>query len=329
MCKARSVADSRINLYHNLSTMLAAGVPINRALAMAHKRGRVGRLFGAIARDVAAATSLADAVEARARDFDPLDVALIRVGENTGQLAEVFGMLADWYDFRQRVNRVIRTGLVLPIILIHLLAIFAPIPSFALGGWDTAAYLNDIFTILTMFYFPAAVIVGVFVLAPRRGPIRAVLDGLALKVPLVASGIHDLSLSRYCTVFAIALKAGVPILNAAELAVEAVANVAIRRLLGGGTDAVRQGREMSEGFVQHRLPAEFVAIWQVGEETGDLDTSAARLGNNYGEQAERRFAALAVWIPRLVYAIVAVVMIYYIFKGYSQIYGNLGVNVGY
>jgi type II secretory pathway component PulF len=72
------------------------------------------------------------------------------------------------------------------------------------------------------------------------------------------------------------------------------------------------------------LPAEFIAVWQVGEETGDLDESAARLGKLYGENADRRFQAVAAWTPRLIYAVVSAVMIYFIFKGFSQIYGDLG-----
>jgi len=320
------VADPRINVYHNLATLLAAGVPIVRALQAVSATGRLGRLFREIAASVAATESLTEAVEARRRHFDPLDVALIGVGENTGQLNEIFQMLADWYDFRQRLRRVINSGMMLPVLMIHALALLGPVPSLALGGWDVGGYLGGVLGILALFYIPALVIAGIVFLTPRRGLLRTLLDTFIWGVPLLGSAVRDLALSRYCTVFSIALRAGLPILRAAEMAVDAVQNAVVRRAVMGGAEAVKRGQEMSTGFGRHCLPGEFVAIWEVGEETGDLDQSAQRLGRIYGQNAERRFEALAAWTPRLVYVVVAAVMIHYIFKGFSQIYGGIGAN---
>lgn len=317
------MADPRINLYHNLSTLLAAGVPITRAFKSLHKRGRIGKVFGDIEQGVARGTSLAEAVEARKRDFDPLDIALIRVGEDTGQLADVFQMLGQWYSFRQRLRRIIRSGLVLPILLIHFAALIAPIPALALSGWDVQTYIRGVLTILRMFYIPATAILAVLYLTPRRGPLRTALDAFALAVPVLGAAVRDMALSRYCTIFGITLKAGLPILRAAELALDAVPNAVVRRALRGGAAAVKAGNEMSAGFSRTRLPAEFIAVWEVGEETGDLDDSAARLGRIYGENAERGFEAVAVWIPRLVYFAVCAMMVYAIFSSAMKIFGNI------
>jgi len=317
------LADPRINLYHNLSVMLSAGVPIVRALQTVYKRGRIGRIFNQIASMAAASSSLAEAVEQHKKHFEPLDVILIRVGEDTGQLAEVFEMLSTWYDFRQRLGRIIRSGLILPILLIHALALFAPVPGFALGGWDTGQYLRSVIGILLLFYIPAAVILGTRFLTPRRGLSRNLLDTFVLGIPVLGAAVRDLSLSRFCKIFAVALKAGLPISHSTELAVEATPNAVLRRAVSGGIDAVKRGENVSMGF-SRRLPNDFVAIWQVGEETGDLDESADRLGYIYADNAERGFEAVARWTPRLVYLIVAVVMIFHIFKGYMTLYGNLG-----
>ncbi len=316
------MGDPRVNLYHNLSVMLAAGVPLVRTLQTVHKQGRIGRIFQRIAAAAAASSSLAEAVEQHKKHFEPLDVVLIRVGEETGQLAEVFEMLSQWYEFRLRLRRTITSGLVLPALMIHALAILGPVPTFALGGWDSSQYLRSIIGILLLFYIPAAVVLGIVFLTPRQGLLRTVLDGLVLGIPVLGSAVRNLSLSRYSKVFAIALKAGIPILRATELALEAVPNAVIRRAVSGGVEAVKRGDNVSSGF-SRLLPSDFVAIWQVGEETGDLDESAERLGSLYADSAERGFETLARWAPRLVYFIVVIVMAWYIFKGYSTLYGNL------
>lgn len=317
------MADPRIHLYHNLSALLAAGVPINRALTAAMPRGRLGRLFFDIAASVSKSESLAEAVESRRRRFEPLDVTLIRVGEDTGNLSEVLAMLAEWYTFRQQIRRVIGSGLVLPALMVHLLALLAPVPSFALGGWDVKGYVTGVVMILAMFYIPAAAILAVLYLTPKRGLLRTLLDTFVYGLPILGRAVRDLSLSRYSKVFGIALKSGLPIVKSAELALDIAPNAVVRRALCGSLAAVKKGNEMSEGF-SRRLPGEFLELWKVGEETGDLDECAIRLGKLFGQAADRGFQTVAEWTPRLVYAIVAGVMVYHILKGFSHIYGSLG-----
>ena len=88
------------------------------------------------------------------------------------------------------------------------------------------------------------------------------------------------------------------------------------------SEKVKLGEEMSAGFSK-LLPSEFIALWEVGEESGELDDSARRLADMHAFNAELRFTAIAQWVPRIIYGIVCMVMIYYILKGFSQIYGNL------
>ena len=131
-----------------------------------------------------------------------------------------------------------------------------------------------------------------------------------------------MELSRYSKIFSITYKAGVPITRCVEMATDSVGNEVMRRRLCGACDKVAMGDNMSAGF-SRSLPSEFICVWEVGEESGELDESARRLGNMHYDNAEMRFALIAEWVPRIVYAIVSCVMVYYIFKGFSQIYGDI------
>ncbi len=318
------MADARINLYHNLSVMLDAGVPITRTLQGVHKAGRVGRLFEQIEQEVATGSSLTDAVEKHKRHFQPLDRVLIEVGEQTGQSAEMFEELSRWYAFRQRLNRTIRSGMLLPILYIHATAFIVPVIAMAFSGFDLDVYFRGVFGILAMFYIPAVIILGIIFLAPKTGPLRWGLDTFAIHFPLLGQAIRELELSRYCKVFAITYRAGIPIVEAARMATDAVSNRPMHHRLKGGYEMVKQGELMSSGFARS-VPGEFLGIWQVGEESGNLDDSAWRLGDNHAFNAEMKFTAIAQWVPRIVYGTVCGVMIYYIFVGYSRIYGNLSL----
>ncbi|MEN8126431.1 MAG: type II secretion system F family protein [Planctomycetota bacterium] len=316
------MADSRINLYHSLSVMLDAGVSIMRTLQSVHKRGKYGRLFLRIEQDVARGNGFYEAALNQKKQFQKLDLVLIRVGEETGQLSEMFDELSQWYSFRQRLNRTVYSGMAFPILMIHALAFLAPVVPFALGGFDTSIYLREFLKILAIFYIPGAVIAAIVFLTPKRGPLRWILDRFVMLVPLLGKAVRELELSRFTKIFAITYRAGVPIVQCAEMATEVVSNGVMHQRLKGAGPMAQTGQEMSAGF-SRALPAEFISVWQVGEESGELDNSAGRLAKMHADNAEMRFTLIAQWTPRIIYAIVACVMIYYIFVGYSQIYGSL------
>ena len=297
-------------------------MPIIRTLQSVPKEGRYGRLFETIQRQVAASNSLSDVICRHPRQFDELDQTLFQVGEETGQLAEMLETLSQWYAFRQRLRGVMRSGMVLPIFMIHALAFIAPVIPFALGGFDWLVYFCGMLGILASFYIPALMILAIIYLTPKRGPLRWMLDGFVMWAPLLGKAVSELELSRYSKIFSITYKAGVPITRCVEMATDAVGNQIMRRRLDGAIDKVVAGDEMSGGF-SRSLPSEFICVWEVGEESGELDESARRLGNMHADNAEMRFTLIAQWTPRLIYAIVSGVMIYHIFKGFSSIYGNL------
>ena len=314
--------DSRIHLYHNLSVMLAAGMPITRSLQSVNKRGKTGRLFTQLSQEVSTGQSLTDAVRLHNKQFSSLDLILIEVGEQTGQLAEMFEALSQWYAFRQRLVRAMRSGMVLPLLYIHATAFIVPVIACAFSEFDPMVYVRGVLGILAVFYLPAAVILGIVFLTPKHGPLRWMMDRAVLLMPLLGSAIRDLEMGRFSKVFAITYKAGIPIARCAEMATDSLKNSLICRKLSGACEQVKRGEEMSVGF-SASLPGEFLGIWQTGEESGDLDDAARRLGEMYAESAERKFTALAQWAPRLIYAIVCMVMIYYVFRGYSQIFSHI------
>lgn len=316
------MADSRINVYHNLSVMLNAGVPITRTLQTVQQGSRFGRLFSRIEDEVARGNSLSEAVQNHETKFQKLDRVLIRVGEETGQLSEMFNELSQWYSFRQRLNRTIRSGMVFPVLMIHALAFIAPVVPFALSGFDGEIYVRGLVKILSLFYISSAVILAIKFLTPKQGPLRWLLDSFILFVPLLGKAVRELELSRFTKIFSITYRAGIPIVKCAQMATEVISNRVMWRHLKGAQERAELGEELSLGFSK-ALPGEFISVWQVGEESGELDVSTWRLSQMHADNAEMRFSIIAQWVPRLIYAIVAGVMIYYIFVGYSQIYGNL------
>ena len=206
----------------------------------------------------------------------------------------------------------------LPILLIHAMAFIVPVPGFVLGGWQIEPYLISVVKILSLFYIPAAIIFVILRMTPKTGPLRRLLDHLTLKIPLLGRAVYKLALSRYCWVFHMLIKAGVPITDCAEKATAATGNAVVTDLVKPAAASTKAGRPVSDGL-STELPLDFLDIWRVGEETGNLDDVTKRLADNNAEAAEFWLNEFARWLPRLVYCLVCLLMIYYVFKGFAMV----------
>ncbi|MHC4525351.1 MAG: type II secretion system F family protein [Planctomycetota bacterium] len=304
--------------------MLNAGMPITRVLQNVQKRGRFGRVIAHLGDEVKQGQSLSDAVEIHKRKLAKLDVALIKVGEHTGQLAEIFNHLSEWYDFCQRIKRAMFNGALLPLIYIHMAAIVVPVPKWAFSGWDGSVYWIGFFRVLAILYVPALILLAIFKLTPKEGVFRRILDRVLVFIPFLGKTIREIELGRYCKVFSITYRAGIPIVQCSEIAMDAVVNLVIKDCLKNAHEQVKVGNEMSMGFGSG-LPAEFKELWEVGEESGDLDETSWRLGNMHAENAENRIKIMSKVVPLAFYFIIMGIMVYYIFKGYAMIYGGISL----
>jgi type II secretory pathway component PulF len=309
--------------YHNLATMLDAGVPMQRSLNVVASglEDRLQRAFMELAEAVAKGNTLAETMAGSPAVFGPLDVMIVRAAEKSGSLPESLSLLAKWYEFSARIRKRILSGLLLPIFLIHLTAIFAPLPGFLLGGLNIWAYLTEVAMILSLFYVPTATVVIVRMM-PRASALRRLLDQLMLKIPVLSPAVFKLALSRYCWVFHMLTKAGLPITDCAEMAAASTGNVVVAELFRPGAASAKAGNPVSAGF-SAQLPVELISIWRIGEETGELDNVTKRLADSNGQAAEFLFGQVAQWFPRLVYGLVSLLIVYYIFRNLGIIYGSV------
>jgi len=309
------LASTLASAYNNLSTMLQAGMPLGRSLraAASGATGILGYALADVTKTVAAGNSLAEAMAKHPKIFAPLDVLMVQVGETSGDLPDCLRLLAQWYDLVNRQKRIILSGMILPVLLIHAAALICPLPAFLLG-WITAfEYLLQAAGIVAPLYIPVALIVAIIRLTPKTGPLRQLLDTVTFKIPLLGRAIRNMALSRYCRASHMLLRAGVPAVQTAQKAAEAVGNTVVEDMVRGGVDGARAGKRISDGF-SRRLPKDFLDAWRIGEESGMLDDTTRRLADTTAEAAEWTFVELARWVPRLVYVFVSLLLIAQIFS---------------
>ena len=306
--------------YNNLSTMLGAGVPVQRSLntLIPGLEPRLQKAFLALAEGVAQGNPLAETMILHPRVFDPVDIMLVEVGEKSGNLPDLIGLLSKWHEMSARMLKRMISGLLLPVLVLTIAAFVFPLPGFILGGWDIKSYLFKVVGILLLFWVPVGIIILIVRMTPRTGPVRRLLDQVVLRIPVLGSAVHKLSIGRFCWAFHMLCKAGVPYSESVDMAISVTGNLVVADLFRPAADSVKAGQLMSEGL-SPKLPLDLVEMWKTGEETGRLDDVSKRLADNYSEQAEFWFAEFTRWFPRFVYFLICIMLIFMIL----QLAGNM------
>ncbi len=310
--------------YYDLSVMLDAGVPIMRSLEIVieGRKGYLKRVLSQVRDTVSKGSTLAEAMEKHRHVFPTLDRMLIEAAETSGSIGESFKMLSEWHEFVQKIVTRMLTGLIYPFLILNAAAFLFPLPKLILGQITGGQYLYFVLKIVVWIYI-LLLIIAVRVFRPETARlIRLPMDYLALRIPVLGAAIYHLCVSRYTRAFGMLYKAGVPIAESVERANRAVGNEAIARLFRGSIDTIRSGGMAWEGL-SARLPTEYRHLWQIGEETGELDKTVDKIAKIAADRSDLYFRGFARGFPILIYFIIMGMMAYMILLMASQVYGNL------
>ena len=313
------MSSGRAEMYQGLSAMLEAGVPILRSLRTLgeRRRGSLGRALRALAAGVEAGNRPAETMKRHPKVFGPLDVLVVDVADTAGTLPEALKMLAEWYELRDRIRRTVLSGLALPLVILHIAALVVPLPRMIMGETTLFQYGLSALSLVSLFYIPAAVIVAVAKLTPKSGVARRVLDRVTLCIPVLGGAVRELALARFFGAFHMLYRTGgVPMTECVERSAEVAENAVVRSWVIGGARTAREGHNVSEGF-SRRLPVTYAEAWTVGEESGKLDETLARLSNRAADNAQHSFTQFGIWLPRVIYFLVMILLVYHIFKMFS------------
>ena len=308
--------------YHNLSVTLEAGVEILRAFDIVSQgqRGGLKKAFLGARESIAKGTGVAEAMKKYRGAFPEIDLMLIEAAETSGKYPECFQLLSKWHEFQIKIMRIIKSGLLLPIFILHVALFIAPVPGLVSSqDFTMHRYLLAVLKPLIIIYVSVFVLIYSYRIFKKLRFLKLILDTFILWIPLLGKAVFELAIARFCYTFNMLNKAGVPIMQGLPLAVDLTGNSVVAKAFRGGVESVNNGNAACEGF-SSKLPNEYLSLWQVGEETGELTKTVDKIAEIASDRADFYFTQFAKWFPKIVYAIICIWMITQIFKGYSNLY---------
>lgn len=293
-----------------LSTMVSAGVPLNRSLTTLQNQTKnkyFNQVISQIAKDVEGGGTLAAAFAKHPKVFNDIYVNMVRAGEAGGILDDILKKLASQVEKDASIRKKIKSAMAYPIVIfsITIIAFFGImvfiIPKIGqiildLGGPDAElpVYTQVMLSISDFMRTNAIIIVvvaigGTFLLKryikTPKGKYQ--FHWLLLKIPIIKTIIAKVALARFARTFASLMSAGVAVLDALEVTGSAIGNKVIEAELKEAAKAVRNGKQLSEPLSQSALFPPIVSqMLSVGEETGQIDTILVKVADFYEEEVD-------------------------------------------
>lgn len=311
-------------------TLLKAGVPIFRGLA-GLQESAVNKSFSKVVQDLRenldAGRELSAAMRRHSQIFSSFYVSMVRVGEMTGRLDEIFLRLFQHLEFEREMRERIRSALRYPIfvivaivIAIVIINIFV-IPAFAkvYRGFKAELPLMTKFLInssnFTVEYWPLILVMAVssalvFKLYVNTPDGRHKWDRLKLRLPLAGDIVQKGSLARFARSFALASRSGVPIVQALGVVALVADNTYIARRIEQMRDGVERGESVLRTAVATGVFTPIVLqMIAVGEETGEIDGLMEEIADLYEREVEYEIKTMSAKIEPILLIVLGIMVL--------------------
>ncbi|MES5482981.1 type II secretion system F family protein [Bradyrhizobium sp. INPA03-11B] len=292
----------------DLALLLKAGARLDDALELLSGDADVGRMRPVVAKIRAAlltGESFADAVADHPTLFQPMYIALVRVGEISGTLDSVLEMLGTERARSEQMRRKLTDAMQYPAFVlvaasgVMLFFLLFVLPQFStvlgdFGGKSDTALAS--FIALSDFLranATAASLISAATIALawwllRQARVRAALVNAISRVPGISSAFQFYRASLFCRNLGVLLGSGVNLTAALRILVDIMAVTGSEANWTAAADRVRHGGKLSEALaVADSLPPMAVRMLRLGEETGQLPVLAGRVAEFYEAKLQR------------------------------------------
>ena len=302
-----SQLEHRSDFYHQLGSMMTAGVTVLKALETQEASPPSASLkkpIQTLLTDLRAGASFNEAIEA-GRWMTSFDIALLKAGEESGRLDATCTLLAKFYSSKAKLARQVISELTYPVFLFHFAVFIIPFSAFFSSG-NLALYLGQTFGILLPLYGLFAL--GVLACQGRNGPRwRALLENVLHRIPVLGAARRSLALARLAGGLEALVNAGVGIVEAWDLSSSASGSPALEKAVARWKPKISSGDTPAEVLRQTpEFPDMFKNLYHTGEISGQTDQTLRRLAAFYEEEGTRKLKAFCTLLPRLVFLIVAI-----------------------
>ncbi|MDO8553115.1 MAG: type II secretion system F family protein [bacterium] len=348
--KLSSVSEyEKILFARNLGAMLGAGLSLARALSVMErqiKNPKMSNIVSELSSDVRRGESFHASLAKHPAAFSKLLVAMVRAGEEGGDLPASLTTVADQMERMYSLKKKIHGALIYPSIVvlamvgITILMMIKVVPTLAQTFLEmkialpmSTQVIISISNFLVQYTVLALVLIfGIFAavyFSLRTSVGKRLGDFVSLHLPIIGTLTREVNAARTSRTLASLLASGVDVLTSLDIAGEVVQNSYFQKVIRDARIAVGQGQQLSAIFAKRDdLYPTFVGeMMSVGEETGQTGEMLKRLALFYEDEVDRKTKDMSTVIEPFLMVFIAAGVGFFAVSMISPIY-SLSEHIG-
>ncbi|OGZ66681.1 MAG: hypothetical protein A3C50_02225 [Candidatus Staskawiczbacteria bacterium RIFCSPHIGHO2_02_FULL_43_16] len=338
-------STEKIMMTRNLGVMFSTGLSMVKIFDILSIQSKSRQLKDALANikdSVSKGENLSDALARYPKIFNELFVNMIKVGEESGTLDEIFQILALQLGKEHELKSKIKNAMTYPaIIVLVMLCVGVVIITIVLPSLDTFfTSLNVPIPFYTravlwggrflsknwwlLFAGPAA-LVGAVMLIIRTPKGKWALDTLLLRLPVVSQIVKKGNSAFLIRSLSSLIASGVPLIRALEISSKTVGNQYFSKALVEAAVKIKKGEKLSGALREHANLFSFgvIEMMEVGEETGKTAVILKKLAEFYEQEAGAAVEKMAILIEPMLIIFLGVSVGFFAFSIIQPMYSSL------
>lgn len=320
-----------VALVRQISVMSNAGISIHDCIKEAVSSTsdkRLRGIFENVSIDLNAGMSLTESLKKYEYELGHIFIAMIRLGEEGGNLSEALKKLADIlqevWDNQKKFKKAIRYPItvIVAIIIAFALLMVVVVPKFreifeqlnATLPLPTIILLNIEYALSNFgLYILGGIIVSIFLIKKfykSNSEFKFLSDKYLLKVYLIGDIIYLATMHRFNLVFSELVKAGIPIAKALDDACLTIQNSYIKDKMSNVKISVQQGNSLNSAFRDTKLyESMLIQMISAGEKSGSLDSMLEKVTDYYKDKFDNIIDNISNYVEPILLVFIACAVI--------------------
>ena len=312
-----------------LATLIKSGVPILKALGVLSEQAssvHLKKIVSDIFNELKEGSKFSACLARYPGVFSSFYVAMVRAGEDSGNLEEVLFSVAEYRQAQEEMLSKVRLALLYPLIMFlvgvgtitfmltfvmpRLMGIFQdigqdlPLPTKILIA--TSQFVSTKWPLILIAVFALFAALR-FELKTKRG--RLMASVILMRLPILGDLLLKRELARLSRTLELLIKSGIPILKAMELTAPIIDNQIIRDCFLEGYRELAQGASLGATLRRFKVfPAFMTNLISIGEESGKLDISLAELAGAYERDTDEKIKTFTTVLEPVMILVMGIII---------------------
>ncbi|MBI1866177.1 MAG: type II secretion system F family protein, partial [Candidatus Staskawiczbacteria bacterium] len=335
----------KIIMIRNLGVMFSTGLPLVKSFGILSAQTKNKKLKNAlldIKERISKGENLSSAMSAHGDIFSNFFQNMVKVGEESGTLEEVFQILSlqlgKEHELKSKINNamiypavVLATMLIVAVIVIvfvmpDLKSFFTDlnvdIPIYTKIFFDVGDFISTKWYVVALIFLLLIIIAGLS-LRTKKG--KWLLDTFLIRMPFISQIIKKDNAAFLIRSLSSLLISGVSIVRSLEITSETVGNYYFRKAVIEASKKVTKGEKLSNSLRYHQdiFPIGVMEMIEVGEETGKTSDILKKLADFYEKEAIDAVEKVSIVIEPALIILLGLAVGFFAFSVIVPIYSSL------